>query len=48
MNVAGQVLHSLSAEPQLGPYSEQAGEIKLMNTETCSLYYTDLNAMTRL
>ncbi len=27
--------------------SEQAGEIKLVNTETYSLNYTDLNAMTR-
>ncbi len=27
--------------------SEQAGAIKLMNTETYSLNYTDLNAMTR-
>ncbi len=39
-------MHSLPVEAQLR--REQAGAIKLMNTETYSLNYTDLNAMTRL
>ncbi len=37
--VAGKVLHSLPAELDR---SKQAGEIKLVNTETYSLNYTEM------
>ncbi len=39
-------MHSLPAELQLRRYSAGRSN-KLMNTETYSLNYTDLNAMTR-
>ncbi len=47
MYEAGKILHSLPAELQLRRYSAGRSN-KLMNTETYSLNYTDLNAMTRL
>ncbi len=41
------VVHSQQSLNSGQDGSEQAGAIKLMNTETYSLNYTDLNAMTR-